>query len=65
MMRRAGCLLLLFALGGCQTVGIPADPLFANRQPAASNARTGPPATPAFSEPTPPVQAFPAIAVQS
>jgi hypothetical protein len=38
--------------------GLPPDPLFANRKPIESKAKTGPPEAIAFSEPTPPINPY-------
>jgi hypothetical protein len=57
-----GCFLLLLGLGGCKGIfgpqGLPADPLFANRQPIESKANAGPPMAMPDREPTPPMQTF-------
>jgi hypothetical protein len=48
------CFLLLLALGGCASQGLPADPLFANRKPIESKTKAGPPVATSYNEPTPP-----------
>src|SRR5947208_14066459 len=50
-----GCVLLL-ALFGCKSEGLPADPLFANRKPPETKAKAADPVDTPLFEPTPPVQ---------
>jgi hypothetical protein len=50
--------LLLLALSGCKSEGLPPDPLFATRKPVQSKAQAGPPIETPFYEPTPPLQRF-------
>lgn len=52
------CLLVLLALAGCKSEGLPADPLFANGKPAETKAVAGPPVDTPLYEPTPPVKRF-------
>ena len=57
-----GCFSLALMLIGCKgmfsPLGLPPDPLFANRKPIESKAKTGPPVETPFSEPTPPVNPY-------
>ena len=52
-----GCLLLL-ALAGCKSDGVPRDPMFANRRPLETKAKAGPPVDTPFFEPKEPAQRF-------
>jgi hypothetical protein len=56
-LRQIGCVLLL-ALFGCKSEGLPADPLFANRKPVETKAKAADPVDTPLFEPTPPVQRF-------
>jgi len=57
-----GCFLLLLLFSGCKgmfgPLGLPADPLFANRKPVESKANARPPIATPEREPRPPVQTF-------
>ena len=48
-----GCFTPVLMLVGCNGLGLPSDPLFANRKPIESKAKTGPPVLTPFSEPVP------------
>jgi hypothetical protein len=56
------CFALLLIMGGCKGMfgglGLPADPLFADRKAVESKAQTGPPVATPDREPTPPTQTF-------
>lgn len=65
-MRRLGLILwFLFALSGCETLfgrqGLPPDPLFVNRKPIESKAKSRPPQELPFTEPTPPPNPFASV----
>jgi hypothetical protein len=57
-MCQIGFFFLLTALAGCQSAGLPHDPLFANRKPVESKTQSGPPLDLPGTEPAPPPQLF-------